>query len=105
MPVAQPPAKRHCQTPTTTMSKPPPQKPRVVDLESSTPTAEGGVQGQEAPSLAICQALEVAILTNMTPIHLNVGASRGFTSAKLRDSVKDHPPMMQPFAPMCAGPI
>ena len=51
----------------------------------------GGVQAQEAPSLAIPQALEVNIPANMTPLHPNVGATRGFISIELRSAVKDHP--------------
>ena len=35
--------------------------------------ADRGIQAQEVPSLAISQALEVAIPVNMTPFHLNVG--------------------------------
>ena len=36
----------------------------------------GITQAQEAPSLAIPQALEVTILANMTPLHVNLGATK-----------------------------
>ena len=39
----------------------------------STPVAEGSGLAQEAPSLAVSQALEVVITTHMTPLHLNMG--------------------------------
>ena len=71
--MAQPHVKRHQQTPTTTMFKPPPQKPEGGDPESSGPIAEGDIQAQETPSLAVSQVLEVAIPTLMTPLHLTVG--------------------------------
>ena len=74
MSMAQPPVKRHQQTLFATMLKPPSQEHEEVDPESSAPMAEGGTQAQEAPSLAVSQALEVAIPTDMTPFHLNVGS-------------------------------
>ena len=39
--MVQPPTKRHCQIPTATISKPPPQEPEEVKPESSAPIAEG----------------------------------------------------------------
>ena len=92
------PSKRHCQATTTTVSKLLPQKPREVKAESSAPAAEGGVLAQEVPSLAISQALEVAIPTHMAPLQLNVGASKGFISARLRSVVRDCPSPGQSFA-------
>ena len=37
----------------------------------------GGILAQETPSQTVSQVLEVAFPTNMTPLHLNVGASKG----------------------------
>ena len=73
MSTAQPPTKRHYQAPTATISKLPPQEPKEVKPESSALPAEGGILAQKAPSLAVSQALEVAIPTHMAPLHLNVG--------------------------------
>ena len=105
MSMAQPPPEMCCQAPTATVFKPPPQEPEMVECESSASVAEGGILAQEAPSLTISQALEIVIPINMTPLHLNVGASKGFLSAGLRDTVKDHPPLGWPFVLMCARPI
>ena len=105
MSIAQPPPKRCCQAPSTTASKPPPQEPQKVASESPTPTPEGGILAHEASSLAISQAFEVAILTNMAPLCLNVRTSKGFISAGLRGVVRDLPPPMQPFALKCTGCI
>ena len=70
------PSKKCHQAPITTVYKPPPQELREVKPKPSAPAAKGDVMAQEAPSLAISQALEVAIPTHMTPLDLNVGASR-----------------------------
>ena len=50
-----------------------PQVSRGVKPEPSTPVAEGSGLAQQASSLAVSQALEVAIPTHMTPLCLNVG--------------------------------
>ena len=71
------PSKRHHQAPTTTVSRLPPQEPREVKPEPSTPAAEGDIMAQEVPSLAISQALEVAIPAHMTPLCLNKGCQMG----------------------------
>ena len=73
MSTTQPPTKRHCQAPTATISKLHLQEPEEVKPKPSAPAAEGGILAQEAPSLVISQALEVAIPAHMTPLHLNVG--------------------------------
>ena len=46
--------------------------PKRLNLNPPLPQLRGHT-AQEAPSLTIFQALEVAILTNMVPLHLNVG--------------------------------
>ena len=46
---------------------------KKVEPESFGPIADEGILAQEAPSLTISQALEVAIPANMTPLCLNVG--------------------------------
>ena len=71
--MTQPPAKRHHQAPTATVSKPPTQEPEKVEPESFAPIHEGHIPGQETSSLTISQALEVAIPANMTPLCLHVG--------------------------------
>ena len=72
MSTAQPPTKKCCQAPNTTISKPPCQEPEEVKPKSSAPAAEGGILAQEAPSLAVSQTLDVAIPANMEPLHLNM---------------------------------
>ena len=47
--------------------------PKKFGHKSSAPAAEGGIVAQQVPSLAVSQAFEVAILTHMTPLCLNVG--------------------------------
>ena len=59
--------------PYTTISKLPPQESEKVKPKPSALAAEGSRLAQEAPSLAVSQALEVAIPTHMTPLCLNVG--------------------------------
>ena len=70
---AQPPPKRCCQAPTTTVSTLPNQESEGVKSKPSAPAAEGSGLAQEAPSLPVSQVLEVAIPTHMTPLYLNVG--------------------------------
>ena len=73
--IAQPPSKRHHQAPTATISKPPPQE--SGEVKPSAAAAEGGALAQEAPSLAISQALEEAIPAHMALLHLNKGHQKG----------------------------
>ena len=65
--------------------------------------AEGGTQAQETPSLAIPQAFEAAIPSDMTPLCVDVGLLRGFIMARLRGATKDLPPPVQPSVSMHAG--
>ena len=100
-----PPSKRHCQAPTATISKLPPQESGEVEPKPSAPAAEEGILAQKAPSLAISQALEIAIPAHMTPLCLNEGTSKGFTNTRLRGAVRDHPPPGLPYVLMCTGTI
>ena len=52
--------------------------PRIVKMLVQTPASvdEGGTQAQETPPLAILQALEVTIPTKMTPLYVNMGATK-----------------------------
>ena len=61
MSCAPPPPKRHHYVPTATISKPPPQESEGVKPKPSIPAAEGSGLAQEASSMAVSQALEVAI--------------------------------------------
>ena len=72
---------------------------------SQTQTPEGSGLAQEAPSLAVSQALEVAIPAHVTPLCLNVGVSKGFINARLRGAVRDHQPPGLPYAHMCSVTI
>ena len=100
-----PPPKRCHHAHTTTISKLPPHESKVVKPKPSTPAAEGSGLAQEAPSLAVSQALEIAIPAHMTPLCLNVGASKGFINARLKGIVRDpqHPGWL--FAHMCTETI
>ena len=89
-------------TPTTTVSKPPPQQSEGVEPEPSAPAAEQSGLAQEAPSLAVSQALEVVIPAHMTPLCLNVGASKASINAGLRGAVRNHQPPGLPYAHMSA---
>ena len=65
---APPSPKRCCHAPTTTVSKLPPQESEDIKPKPSAPAAEGTGLAPEAPSLAVSQALEVAIPAHMTPL-------------------------------------
>ena len=98
---APPPPKRCHQAPTTTICKLPPQESEKVKPKSSAPAAEGSGLAQEAPSLAVPEALEIAITAHMTPLHLNVGVSKGFINTRLMGSARGCPPPQLPYVVMC----
>ena len=54
----------------------------------------------EVPSPAAPEALEVTIPAHMTPLHLQLGASRGCISAKLKVVQSGHQPHMLPSVHM-----
>ena len=58
----------------------------------SAPVVEEVELALEAPSSAVSEAQEVAIPTHMSPLCLQLGASRGFTNARLRGAVRHHQP-------------
>ena len=76
-PLSHPPPKRYSHAPTTTISKPPSQESEGVEPEASAPAVGRVEMAPEAPSSAVSQALEVAILTHMTHLCLNVGVGKG----------------------------
>ena len=100
-----PPPKRHCHALITTTSKLPPQESKGVEPEASASAVEGVWMAPEAPSSAVSQALEVVIPTQMTPLHLNVGASKGCINARLMGAVRGHQPYMLQSAHMCTETI
>ena len=79
-----PPHPKTPPDPTATISKPPSQKPEEAAPKASTPVAREAKLVPEVPSSAASPALEMAIPTHMTPLHLQLGASRGSISARLR---------------------
>ena len=58
---------KRCHQAPTTISKLSPQESAGVKPKPSAPVAEGSGLEQEAPSLAVSQALEVVIPAHMTP--------------------------------------
>ena len=66
---------------------------------------EGHVLAEEAASMAVSQALEVAIPTHMTPLCLNVVGIKRVSNSGLRGAVRDHPPPGLPCALMCTMTI
>ena len=99
--MAQPPIKGIDNPPLPTCQNHPPRSMKRLTWSPPLPWLRGCTGGS---SLAISQALEVAIPANMTPLHLNVGASRGSINVELRGAMKDHPPLVWPFVPICAIP-
>ena len=99
------PPKRCCHAPTTTMSKPPHQESKGVKHEASLSCDWAVELAQEAPSSAYSQALEVAIPAHITPLCLNVGASKGCTNARLRGTMRDFQPHILPSAHTCKETI
>ena len=91
--------------PTATISKLPPRESEGVEPKPSTPAAEGIRLAQEASPLAVSPALEVAIPAHMTPLCLNVGASKGCIKAGLRGAVRGHQPHTLPSAYTCTETI
>ena len=68
-----PTTKKCHHTPTATTSKLPPQESKEAAPEVSAPVVEEVKLALEAPSLAVLQALEVAIPTHTAPLHLQLG--------------------------------
>ena len=89
-----PPPKRPCHTPSATISKPPSQEPEEAVPKSSTPVAEVMEQALEVTTPAVSPALEVAIPTQMRPLHLLLGVSRGCISVGLRVAQRGCQPLM-----------
>ena len=101
-----PPQPKRCHhTPTATISKLSPQVPEEAAPEAYTPVVREVELAPEAPFSAVSQALEVAIPAYMAPLHLQLGASRGFISAGWRDTVRGHQPHGLQFVHMCAETI
>ena len=78
----QPPPTNPHYTPSATTSKPSPQDPEEAVPKAFAPVAE--VMEQRVAAPAVSPALEVAIPTQMTPLCLQLGASRGCINAGLR---------------------
>ena len=70
--------------------------------EASVPIVMKSKLAPETPSLAAPEALEMAIPTHMTPLHLQWEASRGFTSAGWRVAVRGHQSHVPQLLHMCA---
>ena len=70
--------------------------------EASASTVTKSEAALEVPSLAAPEALERAIPTHMTPLCLQLGASRGSTSARWRVAVRGHQPHVPQSVHMCA---
>ena len=68
-----PPPKRPCHTPSATISKPSPQEPEEAVAKVSAPVAKVMEQALGVTTPAVSPAPEVAIPTQMTPLHLQLG--------------------------------
>ena len=90
---------------TATISKQPPQDPEEAAPEAFTPVVREAELALEVPSSAVSQALEVAIPAHMTPLCLQLGASRGFISVGWRGEVRGHQPHVPLSVCMCTGTI
>ena len=101
MSIAQPLPKRHCQAPTTTISKPPPQVPEKAESESSAPIAEGAYWHRRLPPLPSPRPWKLP----SQPTWHDVGGVKRDYKCQVEDVAKDHPPPMPPFVLMCTGPI
>ena len=70
---APPPHKKACHSPSATVSHLPPQEPTSITPEASESAAQVTEQASEAASPAAPPAPEEALLTNMQPLHIQLG--------------------------------
>ena len=87
-----PPPKKTCHIPFSFIPHLPPQEPKEPEASVSAEWA------LESTSSTAPSVLERVIPTEMQPLHIQLGASRGFTDVRLRVAGRDHQPLELPFA-------
>ena len=88
----QPLLKKHCPTPTATISHPSTQEPERVAPKVSGSAAEKEKHVLEVPSLASTETPEETIPAHMQPLCIQLEVSKGCTDARLKVAQRGHQP-------------
>ena len=96
-----PPPKKSHHSPSATISHPLPLELAGAVPKASSPAAKDVEQALKAVSPAASQASEEALPTHMQPLCLQLGASREYTNARLKDVHRGHQTHMPHSVHMC----